>query len=98
MQLYDQIGVRIILLKSLLLLFTIIFQIKIATGQQVFLWPGNKKCAIVLTYDDGLLSQLQYAIPQLDSAKLKGTFFLTGNLNGKSIRLWRKAAGNGHEI
>lgn len=35
------------------------------------------KPIICLTYDDGLTTQLTTAIPQLDSAGFKATFFLT---------------------
>lgn len=40
-----------------------------------FKWPEGKLAAVVLTYDDALSSQLDVAIPQLDSAGFKGTFF-----------------------
>ncbi|HKG69685.1 MAG TPA: polysaccharide deacetylase family protein, partial [Segetibacter sp.] len=69
-----------------------------ATSQKPFKWPGNKKAAIVLTYDDALQSQLNIAIPQLDSFQFKGTFFLTGNLTEKDIVRWRNAAKGGHEL
>lgn len=61
---------------------------------------NNKKCAVVLTYDDALFNQLDYAIPLLDSLKLKASFYLTGYSNafGSRIKDWRKAAANGHEL
>lgn len=69
-----------------------------AKGQQGFKWPENKKAAIVLTYDDALQSQLNIALPQLDSFDFKGTFFLTANLGEKDIAEWRNAAKRGHEL
>ncbi len=69
-----------------------------AKSQKAFKWPGNKKAAIVLTYDDALQSQLDIAIPQLNSFHFKGTFFLTGTLTEKDIVRWRNAAKNGHEL
>ena len=30
-------------------------------------WPDGKKAAVVLTYDDGLRSQLDNVIPQLEA-------------------------------
>jgi len=65
-----------------------------------FKWPNGAKTAICLTYDDALDGQLDIAIPQLDSAGLKGTFFLTGSSSCLYRRLndWRKAAKNGHEL
>lgn len=41
-------------------------------------WPGGRRLAVVLTYDDALSSHLGIAIPALDAAGLKGTFFLIG--------------------
>lgn len=43
----------------------------------------NKRCAVVLTYDDALDVHLDHVIPQLDSSGFKGTFYLTG----KSVSL-----------
>src|SRR5215217_596061 len=78
-----------VILKSVFTFLTITFLTVTAIGQQHFMWPDNKKCAVVLTYDDGLASQLQVAIPQLDSAKLKGTFFLNGTLTDKAVVQWQ---------
>jgi peptidoglycan-N-acetylglucosamine deacetylase len=61
-------------------------------------WPGGKQAAIVLTYDDALRSQLDVAIPQLDAAGLKGTFFLTGRFPQEEVERWRKVATSGHEL
>jgi hypothetical protein len=65
-----------------------------------FKWPNGAKAAICLTYDDALDGQLNYAIPQLDSVGLKGTFFCTGSSSCLYRRMneWRKAAKNGHEL
>lgn len=67
-------------------------------AQQKMNWPDHKKAAIVLTYDDDVISQLNIAIPQLDSAKLKATFFITGDLNRETIPRWRQVAKKGHEL
>ena len=69
-----------------------------AHAQQKIEWPGHKKAVIVLTYDDALGSQLKTAIPQLDSAGLKGTFFLTGDINSITIPQWRVLSKRGHEL
>jgi len=60
-------------------------------------WPDGKQAAIVLTYDDALTSQLDIAIPALDAAGLKGTFFLSG-LRADQVGRWRAAAAEGHEL
>jgi peptidoglycan-N-acetylglucosamine deacetylase len=62
-------------------------------------WNG-KKCAVVLSYDDGLTVHLTNAIPALDSLGLKGTFYIsnyTGLLDAQTPD-WRKAAAKGHEL
>jgi peptidoglycan/xylan/chitin deacetylase (PgdA/CDA1 family) len=60
-------------------------------------WPNGAKAAVVLTYDDALTSQLDHAIPVLDAAGFKGTFFLPGPKLADVPR-WRAAAAEGHEL
>ncbi len=62
-------------------------------------WKG-KRCAVILTYDDGMNVHLKNAIPALDSLGLKGTFYLCNNLGilSNNIDNWREAAANGHEL
>jgi peptidoglycan-N-acetylglucosamine deacetylase len=61
---------------------------------------NNHACAVVLTYDDGLNVQLDQVIPMLDSAGIKGTFYVNGSAATIPARLddWRAAAKNGHEL
>jgi len=62
-------------------------------------WPGGKKAAVMLTYDDGLPSQQQYVIPQLDKHHFHGTFFLYGaNVKSNDIPFWRAISKRGHEL
>ena len=62
-------------------------------------WHG-KKCAVVLTYDDGLNIDLTNVIPALDSVGLKGTFYISDYFNGLNAQInkWRSAAAEGHEL
>jgi peptidoglycan/xylan/chitin deacetylase (PgdA/CDA1 family) len=60
-------------------------------------WNGHH-AAIALTYDDSLRSQLDIAIPQLDGAGLKGTFFLMGRQVGDQVPRWKAVAARGHEL
>jgi len=60
-------------------------------------WPNGAKAAIVLTYDDALTSQLDNAVPALDEAGFKGTFFLS-NIKQTDVPRWRQAAMGGHEL
>jgi peptidoglycan/xylan/chitin deacetylase (PgdA/CDA1 family) len=65
---------------------------------QPIAWPHHKKAAIVLTYDDALRSQLDTAVPQLRRARLKATFFLTGDMDSSTIPRWRALAREGFEL
>ena len=62
-------------------------------------WNG-KKCAVVLTYDDALQVHLDNVAPVLDSAGLKGTFYLSGYFPGfvNNQKRWKALANNGHEL
>ncbi len=53
----------------------------IATAQSNQPWKG-KKCAVVLTYDDGLDVDITNALPALDSLGLKATFYVA-NYQGR---------------
>ncbi len=80
-------------------LFLIIFLAGIfSVSGQNFKWPDGKKAAIVLTYDDGLDSHLEVAIPQLDTFNFKGTFFLYGYLSENKFADWGKTCEYGHEL
>ena len=61
---------------------------------------NNKKCAVVLTYDDGIDDDLDNIIPALDSLKFKATFYLIGSspVVYKRLNEWRLAAQHGHEL
>ena len=72
--------------------------VDVARAQSAPTWPAGKTAAIVLTYDDALTSQLDIAVPQLDAARFKGTFFLGANMTPDAMVRWRSAAGNGHEL
>jgi peptidoglycan/xylan/chitin deacetylase (PgdA/CDA1 family) len=61
---------------------------------------NNKQCAVVLTYDDAIDVDLDNVVPALDSAGLRGTFYLIGSSPVVARRLgeWRRAAARGHEL
>jgi peptidoglycan/xylan/chitin deacetylase (PgdA/CDA1 family) len=61
-------------------------------------WPRGGQAAVSLTYDDGLDSQLDNAVPQLDALGLKGTFFVTGENMDARLKDWVTLAQHGHEI
>lgn len=63
-------------------------------------WPGEAQAAVSLTYDDGVPSGLDQAIPDLERAGFRGTFYLTiGNRQVITRKVdWKNAFLNGHEI
>ena len=61
-------------------------------------WPTGKTAAIVLTYDYALTSQLDVAVPQHTKARLRGTFFLDGDITPDDMLRWRAVARAGHEL
>ena len=65
-----------------------------------FSWPNGARAAVSLAYDDALDSQLDIAIPDLDHAGLKGSFYLQLSNPAVQNRMaeWRAAAGHGHEL
>jgi peptidoglycan-N-acetylglucosamine deacetylase len=60
----------------------------------------NKKCAVVLTYDDALNVHLDNVIPILDSLGFKGTFYLSGFFPSFRERITNRisVAKKGHEL
>ena len=71
-----------------------------ANATTAFSWPNGAKAAVSLAYDDALPSQLDTAIPQLNAAGLKGSFYLPLSAETVQSRLadWRAAAAQGHEL
>ncbi|WP_273598514.1 polysaccharide deacetylase family protein [Roseateles albus] len=67
---------------------------------QPFQWPKGERAAVSLAYDDALNSQLDNAIPALNRADLRGSFYLTLSSDVVSRRMneWRAAAAAGHEL
>ena len=84
------------LLRKTLLAATLLLLTLAASAQGP--WPGGRKVAIALTYDDALKSQLDIAIPQLEAQGFKGTFFLIGREVAPNLARWRAAAAGGHEL
>jgi sialate O-acetylesterase len=63
------------------------------------LWH-HKKCAVVLTYDDGLDVDIDNVAPALDSLGLKATFYVSNYSGTVDARPdgWRAIAAKGHEL
>lgn len=69
-----------------------------AAAQPDRTWPGGARAAVSLTYDDGLNSQLDNAVPELKRRGLKATFFLTENNAHWRLTDWEALARDGHEV
>ena len=66
---------------------------------QLSAWPASCLGAVSLSFDDGLASQLNIAIPLLDKYGLQATFYVNPRDNYQEQLLpWRAAAQTGHEI
>lgn len=63
-------------------------------------WPAGKLCAVSLTYDDGLDSQILNAVVDLYNTGLKATFFPTGTSPWiqRNSAPWKLLVGRGHEL
>jgi peptidoglycan/xylan/chitin deacetylase (PgdA/CDA1 family) len=85
-------------LKKIILVVTLFLALGNAQAQQAFKWPGGKKAAIILTYDDALQSQLNIVAPQLLKYKLTGTFFLDGKVSKPDMERWRHLSKAGNEL
>ena len=87
------------MMKRILLFALFSLHLIFLSAQSPNAWK-NKKCAVVLTYDDAINQHLDYAIPALDSLGLKATFYVTAFSQSCRTRLneWKKLAANGHEL
>ena len=63
-------------------------------------WPEGCQGAVSLTFDDGLSSQLERAVPILNDHGLRGTFYVCprGENWEKVLEPWREVAKAGHEV
>ncbi|MFC4656128.1 MULTISPECIES: polysaccharide deacetylase family protein [Rheinheimera] len=81
-----------VLLSSLLLACT--------EPEPEFHWPAGAKAAVSLSYDDALLSQLQHAVPALNNAGIKASFYLPTRFPvfQQHLSEWQRLAAQGHEL
>ena len=71
-------------------------------------WPGNYQGAISITFDDGMKSQLQFALPALNERGMRATFYLNPRGSDEddsrpdswqeALEPWVAAQKMGHEI
>lgn len=70
----------------------------VARAQPDHAWPEGARGAVSLTYDDGLNSQLDNAVPELKRLGLKATFFLTEQNAHWRLGDWEALARDGNEV
>jgi peptidoglycan/xylan/chitin deacetylase (PgdA/CDA1 family) len=89
---------KIFIRTSVLLFFYFFIFSFMIRAQEEGVWH-NKKCAVCLTYDDALKSQLDNVVPILDSLDLRATFYLPGYFPGfkEYITEWKSVAEKGNE-
>jgi len=63
-----------------------------------FSWPGGKRIALSLSFDDARPSQLDCGLPILDEHGVKASFYVSLEPFNQRLDDWRAAAENGHEI
>ncbi|UTA48937.1 polysaccharide deacetylase family protein [Simiduia sp. 21SJ11W-1] len=63
-------------------------------------WPDDGRTAVSLNYDDALPSQLDHALPALNSTGLRATFYLTlaSPVIQERLDEWRALAAQGHAL
>ena len=63
-------------------------------------FPGDRRAALALTYDDALDSHLDTVLPALDRYGFKATFYLTIERPAFANRIpeWQEVAAEGHEL
>ncbi|MGZ7046328.1 MAG: polysaccharide deacetylase family protein, partial [Candidatus Aminicenantales bacterium] len=71
---------------------------KQAAGAAPFRWPGGKRAAISLTFDDARQSQVDTGLPLLDRYKVKATFYVSPDNVKERLEGWKRAVKSGHEI
>jgi peptidoglycan/xylan/chitin deacetylase (PgdA/CDA1 family) len=64
-----------------------------------FEWPHGRRCALSLTYDDGLPVHHEYVAPSLNKAGILATFYPTITSDPlHHPEKWREIAAAGHEL
>ena len=78
---------------KLLFLLILLFAAELSADEEVVArteilnWPGNKRAAISITYDDGTENQFKVALPIMQRLGLPATFFIiTGEVKGSKYK------------
>ena len=74
-------------MKNLTLLFCFLYTLSFSQDVQITNWYNDKKCAVIMTFDDWLEGHEKIIVPELIKRKLPATMFVTVN-----VANWRKSA------
>lgn len=67
--------------------------------QAEFVWPQGQRCAVSLTYDDGLPVHYEHVGPLLELEGLRATFYVPAMSDVQvHPERWRQLARRGHEL
>lgn len=98
-------AVRAVVARDLRLLLVVLIGMALlgeATAAQTdtpsFPWPGGKRAAVSLSFDDARLSQIDAGMALLDRYGVKATFFVVPRAVEQRLDGWRLAVAAGHEI
>ena len=95
-------SIMVLLVLMVSISFFIVSKTSAAVGATtVCTWKGNKSGAFAITFDDGCESNVDWAIPQMSSRGLVGTFYINPGTWRYEIRetLWETTAvQNGMEL
>lgn len=74
----------LILIFGLILIYSCNIEKEGNIGQTIITkWQGDKRSAVSITYDDGIINQFTVAKPIMDKFKMPGTFYIiTGKIDG----------------
>jgi peptidoglycan/xylan/chitin deacetylase (PgdA/CDA1 family) len=60
-------------------------------------WPGGKRCAVSLSFDDARVSQADVGFPILRKHRVPATFYVMARGVEQRLDLWKQAIADGHE-
>lgn len=67
-------------------------------NSESFAWPGGKRAALSLTFDDARVSQVDRGLPVLNQHQVKATFYVSPAAMLERHEAWKQAVADGHEI
>jgi peptidoglycan/xylan/chitin deacetylase (PgdA/CDA1 family) len=90
--------------RTIVYLLTLSFAAALVAGDEVAPYirfarfRGDARCAVSLTFDDALSSQLDKAVPILDRHGIHATFFILTANGKKNWARWKGVGESGHEL